>query len=201
MKIFILLMATSLSFGQEYVGSKKCKSCHNKEKSGAQYVVWNKSPHAHSYETLKTPAAKETAINLGITTNPWETPECVRCHTTAFGKGGYELKDEAFWNQVTKKDKPTKDVKRMAGLQNVGCEACHGPGSKYKSKKKMDHIFYGKIDQEKFGLITPSEKVCKQCHNEESPNFKAFDYEKSYAAIAHPYPDGFRKMKMKKRKK
>lgn len=198
-KIVFFLMLTIL-FGQEYVGSKKCKSCHKKKFSGAQYKVWENSIHANAFETLKTPEAIETAIGLGINTNPWETPECVRCHVTGFDNGGYEIKGDEFWSQITDKGKPTKEVKRMTGLQGVGCEACHGPGSKYKSKTKMEAIFYGDISGTKLGYTIPIEDTCKQCHNEKSPNFAGFKFEEKLHEIQHPYPDGFRESKKTKYK-
>ncbi len=38
------------------------------------------------------------------------------------------------------------------------------------------------------GLIIPDEKVCKQCHNEESPTFKEFNFKEYVAKIAHDDP-------------
>ena len=38
------------------------------------------------------------------------------------------------------------------------------------------------------GLISPTEAVCKKCHNSESPNFKGFDFAKYKAKITHPKP-------------
>ncbi len=195
MKKIVFFLTLTILFGQDYVGSKKCKSCHKKKSNGAQFQVWEDSKHAEAFEVLKTPAAKETALKKGIETNPWETPECVRCHTTGYGKGGYEIKDTAFWEQKTERGKPTKEVKRMTYLQGVGCEVCHGPGSKYKSKKKMKAIFEGKISMESLGMILPTEETCKGCHNKESPTFTAFHFEEMFLTINHPYPDGFREKK------
>lgn len=69
----------------------------------------------------------------------------------------------------------------------VQCEACHGPGSDYKTMSVMK-------DKEKAvaaGLVLGDEKLCKTCHNEESPTFdkeKGFDYQAMWALIAHPMP-------------
>ena len=38
------------------------------------------------------------------------------------------------------------------------------------------------------GLIMPDEKLCKTCHNEESPNYKGFDFKTYVAKIAHNDP-------------
>jgi hypothetical protein len=38
------------------------------------------------------------------------------------------------------------------------------------------------------GLVIPDEQVCIKCHNEESPDFKGFDFDEYFAKIAHPDP-------------
>jgi hypothetical protein len=38
------------------------------------------------------------------------------------------------------------------------------------------------------GLILPDEKVCKKCHNEQSPHYKGFNYKEYVAKIAHDDP-------------
>jgi len=187
----LVLVTAGFLFAQEfeYVGTNKCKSCHNKSKTGAQYKVWQGTAHAKAFETLKTEAALEAAKKAGVKGNPWEAPECLRCHTTGFGAGGYEVKDEAFWNPAPDDRAGKKAVKRMTGLQSVGCEACHGPGSKYKKKKVMEAIYTGETDGASVGLITPTEKTCVGCHNEDSPSFKGFNYEERVKVIAHPNPN------------
>jgi len=66
----------------------------------------------------------------------------------------------------------------------VSCESCHGPGSVYKSMSIMKN----KTKALENGLLEPVEQVCKKCHNEESPNFKGFDFKEYSAKIAHPDP-------------
>ena len=75
-------------------------------------------------------------------------------------------------------------------LTGVQCEACHGPGSDYKSKKVME-------DKElaiENGLVIPDEKTCMKCHNEKAPaalaaTAKDFDYEKMKVKGVHVLPD------------
>lgn len=70
--------------------------------------------------------------------------ECVQCHITG----------------------------RQKELPGVQCEACHGPGSEYKSLAVMK-------SREKSiaaGLVIPNEKVCVTCHNSKSPHFKGFNF-------------------------
>jgi len=50
-------------------------------------------------------------------------------------------------------------------------------------------IYEGKLKAEEYGMIKPvTKEVCVSCHNEESPTFKGFDFEKMVAKIAHPVP-------------
>ncbi len=91
---------------------------------------------------------------------------CVVCHSTGFG-----VADTL--------------------LEGVQCEACHGPGSLYKSAKIMSKKKY-KADREaqhklavKAGLLIPDEKMCTSCHNKTSPTFKGFDYAKMKAKGIH----------------
>ncbi|NIR47081.1 cytochrome C554, partial [candidate division KSB1 bacterium] len=149
---------------------KSCKPCHLTKKSGAQFKIWEDGPHAKAFETLKTPEAKKVAKEAGIEGDPASAKECVRCHVTAFG--------------VDEKLKTS----RLTMEEGVSCEACHGPGSEYKSKKIIEAIYKGELDGAEYGLIEPTAEVCTQCHNEESPTFKGFDYEKMAAKIAHPVP-------------
>lgn len=53
--------------GQEYVGTKKCASCHFD-----QFVKWKKTKHAKSFDLL---------------TGAYQTDEkCLKCHTTGYGE-------------------------------------------------------------------------------------------------------------------
>ena len=78
-----------------------------------------------------------------------------------------------------------------AELPGVQCEACHGPGSLYKSPKVMSKSKY-KEDPDgmhkmslEAGMIVPDEKTCLGCHNDKSPTFKGFNYEEAKAKIKH----------------
>ncbi|MCH7732422.1 MAG: cytochrome c family protein [Candidatus Marinimicrobia bacterium] len=191
--IMIIIIACSVLFAQEapkfeYVGANKCKVCHSSKKKGAQYKKWETTAHAKSYETLLTDEAKEIAKAKGMKEEPHLSGECLQCHVTGWEKGGYEIKDDTFWNPADDDRKGKKAAKRMLGLQSVGCEVCHGPGSAYKSMKVMDAIYEGTTYADSVGLLTPDEATCVQCHNEESPSYQPFNFEYRVKEIAHPYP-------------
>lgn len=156
----------------KYVGVSKCKICHKTKKSGNQYGIWMKSKHAQAYEVLKGQKAAELAKKKGITKPPYEAPECLQCHVTAYGVDASLLA-------------PT--FKKEDGVQ---CETCHGPGSDYKKRSVMKNrqkaIANGlKIYSVKDGS---AEKLCKQCHNPKSPSYKEFKFNEFWAKIKHPKP-------------
>jgi hypothetical protein len=167
-----LLMVPSLVLAQskaKYVGANACKACHLTPKSGAAFKIWQESAHAKAFATLATPAAKEIAQKKGIT-DPQKDQACLKCHDTAAGVAAAQLA-------------PT-----FKPGEGVGCEACHGPGSEYKSMQVMKDIDAGKTKGETLGLVKPDEKACTKCHNSESPTFKAFNFAEMSKKIAHPTP-------------
>lgn len=175
-----LTLVISLAFAQEakkpeaaapakahaFVGTDGCKLCHKLAAKGDQYGKWLASPHAKAFETLGTEAAMKVATAKGLKGNPQELPECLSCHVTAFG-----VKAELLGPKFKKEE-------------GVGCESCHGAGADYKDKKTMeDHAAAMAA-----GLVMPTAETCKTCHNEKSPTYKAFDFTKAAALIAHPNP-------------
>jgi len=150
---FLLFLGGNYAEAQEYeyIGAAKCKMCHNKPATGAQYKQWQETKHAKAMESLKGDEKND--------------PKCLKCHSTV----GHV--DESL-------------VATLKVDEGVSCESCHGPGSGYKSNAVMK-------DREKSiakGLIIPDEKLCKTCHNEESPHYKGFNYAEYVAKISHDDP-------------
>jgi len=179
-KVLILLLVLSLallfslqsfSADKKYVGVKMCKACHNTEKQGKQFDIWQKSKHADAFKALKTEAADKIAKQKGSDKPAAETPECLACHVTAHDVAA-TLKDKGF-----------------AMEDGIQCEACHGPGSEYKSmtimKDKAKAVAAGLTD---FKDDAAKEKLCKTCHNEKSPTYKEFKFKDMWAKIAHMRP-------------
>ena len=141
-----------------YVGSKKCKICHKGDKNGNIWETWEGGVHAKAMESL---------IEKGEENNP----ECLICHATGYGEGGYGTEG--------------LDEKIAKNLAHVGCESCHGPGSMYKSKKVME-------DHEASiaaGMIVPDAAGCITCHNEKSPDYKGFDFAEYWGRTMHKLPE------------
>jgi len=153
----------------KYIGVKACGLCHKTEKQGKQLGIWEASKHSKAYKTLESEEAQKIAKEKGLKKPANESPECLKCHVTGYGQ------DASLFE-------PKFDMK-----DGVQCEACHGPGSDYKTMAVMKD----RAKAVAAGLIIGDEKLCKTCHNEESPTFnkeKGFDYKEMFALIAHPVP-------------
>lgn len=96
-------------------------------------------------------------------------PRCLVCHTTGYGRPGSDGAD----------------------LRNVQCEACHGPGSIYRSPIIMNKSRYLKDPHGmhrramEAGLKEPEERVCIECHNQRCPNFREFHIKEALKKIRH----------------
>ena len=159
--------------GNKFTGVSTCKACHNTDKTGKQYAIWEKTKHAEAYKALQTPKADEVAAKRGSKVKAVETPECLGCHVT-----GMSMKDAQY------------DTK-FAKDEGVGCETCHGAGSAYKAlhmkKENLDKAIAAGMQIPK-ASDGAAEKLCKSCHNEKSPTFKGFKFEEKWKLIEHPLP-------------
>lgn len=159
----------------QLTGSGKCGECHGLKNEGNQYDIWKNSRHAAAYSSLLGENAKEFASKNNIEP-PEKNPLCLKCHTTEHFVTGVEK--GGFFNTS----------------EGVGCEACHGAGSKYSPaeimKDESQFIFYGGVKGD--------EKTCKSCHSaignrerklstEVCPfQENDFDYKTAFEKIKHP---------------
>lgn len=161
---FLFVISNILIAQNKYVGVKTCMPCHKGEKGKMVYENWLKTKHAQAFNTLKSEKSKEIAKKMNLKKDPTEAVECLKCHATGYFPGEQMM--------------PTN--KKEDG---VTCEACHGPGSAYKTKHGKDK----KEEGYKLGLVIGKndEKICKKCHNPESPTYAGFDYKKDWEKIKH----------------
>lgn len=96
--------------------------------------VWEKTGHAHAYPTL-------------VKVNKQYDLDCVRCHVVGTNAPGGVCR-----------------VDKVKGMENVGCESCHGRGSLHADDPK----------KVKMPVSSPGEQNCRVCHTPE--NSTAFDY-------------------------
>lgn len=115
---------------------------------GAESCVECHQSFAGSWKTTKHSSAFATLERAG---KP-KDPECVKCHVVGFGEEGGFL-----------------SLKATPGLENVQCEACHGPGREHAAD---------------FGPMRPvGMDVCLKCHTPE--NSPLFNYQEYYEKIKH----------------
>ncbi len=121
-----------------YVGSKACADCHEDE-----YNTFIKySPKVHSFESV---------MKLKKDLSAEEFTSCLKCHTTGYGQpGGF------------------KSVEKTPQLKEVGCEVCHGPGSKHCESEDPSDI-----------SMASSFRQCEVCHT------KAISEEFDFKPLLH----------------
>ena len=106
------------------------------------YVGASKCKMCHKVEYQsweKTKHAQATEVAKASTEWKFETA-CLQCHATDASED----------------------------FPGVQCEACHGPGSEYKSISVMKDLAKAKAA----GLILPTQETCNKCHNGESHHKK-----------------------------
>ena len=153
--IVVAFFAVTNADAAAYIGAKKCKACHMK-----QFKSWKKTTMATSFENLKAGVKADEKKKAGLEADKDYTadPDCLKCHTTGYGNGGFTT---------------IAETPKLAGVQ---CESCHGPGgvfSKYmkKNQKKWKKDGYTTDELKAQGLIIPSEDEagCMVCHGGDSP--------------------------------
>jgi cytochrome c peroxidase len=163
--IIFLVIPLMLNAQNKYVGVNMCKACHQSEKQGKQFDVWQKSKHAEAFKTLSSDTANAIAKAKGLKKTAAESPECLECHA------------------ITSDAKLTPD--------GVQCETCHGAGSAYKNMAIMkDKAKAIKAGLAEFNDEAAIEKLCKTCHNDKSPTKKEFNFKEMWPKIKHLIPKG-----------
>jgi hypothetical protein len=144
--IFALVLPAATIFAQgeskAYVGAEACRGCHEK-------VYASFSTHSKMSTSFKGIVRMKKGLTEG------EMKRCYECHTTGYGKPG------GFKSEV-----------ETPGFKNLGCEACHGPGSSHASSGNPKEI--------KRHLDT---KDCETCHARE--RVAAFNYKPVLFGGAH----------------
>ena len=158
-----------------YIGAAKCKSCHQAKESGDPYGTWASKEHARAFEVLASAESLEIAAKRGIP-EPQESGECLRCHSTAFGKPE-EVLARGFEDDL-----------------GVQCEACHGPGEVHMkarfaaaSRQQGAAPEYTRIPADEI-VIDPPLETCLGCHNPLSPSYRSFCFHEYRARVRHLDP-------------
>ncbi|MBN1590303.1 MAG: hypothetical protein JW888_12380 [Pirellulales bacterium] len=145
----------------EFVGSEKCKSCHEES-----YRIWKKSGHAKAWKTL---------VELDPPRN--FDPECISCHVIGWHPTEHFSYRSGFLSE-----------KKTPEMVNVGCESCHGPGGAHcRAEDGSDLDLQEKLA--KALVVTKEEsrtnptKMCQNCHDlDNSPDF---DFDTYWPDVEH----------------
>jgi YVTN family beta-propeller protein len=146
----------------QYTGVMACARCHKGPGMGYQFSLWRLSEHARAFVILGTPEGRELAVEEGVTGNPQEDPQCLRCHTTGAGR------------------EPSSFLPGFSITDGVQCESCHGMGSEYSAEVVMRDPAAARAS----GLLPVTEETCAPCHDR--AHGRDFDYESAVLEIAHP---------------
>ncbi len=174
LRVIVVLLAGALilawglgGFAQE---EKEGEKKEEKKEPQAEYVGAKKCKFCHKAEYESWLETQHAHALETLKPEDQKKDSCIVCHVTGFG-----VADTIF-----------------AGVQ---CEACHGPGSLYKSMKIMHPKKYKENPEKQHqlaleaGLILPTEETCRGCHNEKSPTFKGFDFDSMFVAGVHDLPE------------
>jgi hypothetical protein len=72
---------------------------------------------------------------------------------------------------------------------HITCETCHGGGQFYAPEYVMKDAELARL----VGLVDPSEKMCRTCHDASSPSLRPFNFVESLKAIDHWTPERARR--------
>lgn len=139
---------------RSYVGATRCASCHRPE-----YDQWRKTRHWGAMATL----ARQ---------NMQYTPDCLRCHTVAYGTpGGF------------------RDLRLTPNLSGVQCESCHGPGANHIQEENLRAQVSNKSTTSTRTAIMRTRfdaGFCMECHD--TDNDPEFDFAKRMESVRHKPP-------------
>jgi hypothetical protein len=113
------------------------------------------APALAQWQTTKHARALSALMRIGRD----KDPSCVGCHVTGYLQPGG----------------PTEIADARQRFANVGCEACHGPGSKHGAA----------LDKRGTLARAVPEATCRGCHTADVTNGE-FDYKKFIQAIVGP---------------
>lgn len=167
--VYLEVSRDSPQQGPTYVGVGRCRACHEPTSIGNQFGAWRSTAHSRAYDTLFT-LRGQTILNRSGRELGW----CLGCHAT---------------------DGRRSNRNSIISSEGVGCEACHGPGSRYARYDVMVSTsrFHGA------GGATGSLNDCFQCHRSPStPDTSScpveagrFNVDSAWLRIEHPLSPDF----------
>ena len=150
----------------QFTGVDRCRVCHEAASSGAQFRLWEKSPHATARNVLESDSARRYIREHKLTVD-----SCLSCHTTL----GRPAANETEKGLLT---------------EGVGCERCHGAGSDYA----FYNVMRDRSAFTSRGGNVGSLKDCNQCHATDPAKtehhcpfqYDTFNADSAWPRIRHP---------------
>ncbi|MEY2725932.1 MAG: Hydroxylamine oxidoreductase-linked cytochrome [Planctomycetota bacterium] len=161
--------------GASFVGSQKCGECHTKA-----LAVWEKTAHAHAFESLDPRFNRPGAERLHAISRI-NDPECLSCHVTGWDPQNYVRFRSGFLNQSFATTGEERNLEKLlAGNQ---CENCHGPGSQHVEliESSADKAVAG--ESVRVTLEQARSNTCVRCHD--GDNSPEFDFDKYWEQVKH----------------
>ncbi len=138
------LLSTAMFAQNKYIGSAKCKMCHNAPAKGEQFKKWSDSKHSKAMASLKgadatnakctkchsTAASVDAKLLDGLTVA--EGVSCESCH----GAGS------AYKSPTIMKDLAQSKAKGLIIPNEKDCLKCHGKGLGNPNEKDFNFATY-----------------------------------------------------------
>lgn len=143
-----------------YIGTNQCATCHTEA-----HDFWEGTLHAKAVETLEK------------RDKHWDQ-DCIGCHVVGYDKPGGSVLGNLKYQKSVGGETLTAD------LRDVGCESCHGPGSKHRAQP------VGSDGKPQYIEGGTGKETCHQCHvPEHSPRFDYETYVEQITGEGHERSD------------
>jgi hypothetical protein len=112
---------------------------------------------------------------------------CKACHAEAYAAWRTSKHARAYESLTEQQRKDARCVSCHApdlasqGVAGVSCETCHGGGQHYAPEYVMRDPELSRL----VGLVDPSEKQCRVCHDASSPSLQPFHFGDKLKLIDH----------------
>ena len=159
--------------GASFTGAAKCGECHTDAMK-----IWEKTPHAHAFESLDPANEREGYERLNGVPRIHD-PECLSCHVTGWNPQEYIRYRSGFLNKEFAQTEEDSALQVMlAGNQ---CENCHGPGSRHVELAEADELDLAR--KEVKVSLEQAKAICYGCHD--TDNSPDFDFEQYWPEVSH----------------
>ena len=182
-------LSISISAGT-YVGVQTCAGCH----SGGTVFNGKLVPNIYSTFT-NTPHASFFARAIDGLVSSHYSKNCISCHTLGYDtnsfavNGGFDdlalLDNWTFPAVLTNGNWASMQANypSVAGLANIQCENCHGPGNQHIYSQNM-------VGNTNAISVNYAAGDCNQCHDDLNNHYKGSEWDVSLHAAASRTPSG-----------